>query len=106
MNGMYASKKYTFNPLVSIQVYFRTPDTYSTNSTTETVRLSLVRTCNPKSLRVSNKDESMTYYLESQLHLYRALFLRNTKQIASFPRRAEQTWKSKVLKHGKFYIGG
>jgi len=52
MNGMYAGKKCTFNPLIGIQVYFPTSDTYTTSSTTKTVRLFLVRTCNHKSFRV------------------------------------------------------
>jgi len=42
----------TFYPLISIHVYFRTPDAYTPSSMAKTIRLSLVRTCEPKNFRM------------------------------------------------------
>ncbi len=51
MNGIYAGNTHTFYPLISIHVYFRTSDAYTPSSTAKTIRLSLVRTCDPKRFR-------------------------------------------------------
>jgi hypothetical protein len=51
MNGIYAGNTHTFYPLISIHVYFRTSDAYTSSSAAKTIRLSLVRTCDPKGFR-------------------------------------------------------